>query len=154
MSKVCRIVVHCTATRAGSRVTREGLRHQFFEVNHWKHWGYHVVVYEDGTWEVLQPLPKVWSYGGFIDNSTMANGARGYNLDSLHIAYAGGLDKQTGKPADTRTDAQKETLRVLITSWMLKYRVTEVVGHCQLPNVCKACPCFDARKEYSDVRLG
>lgn len=151
MSRVVRIVVHCTASPAGSSITREGLRRLFFDKYHWKHWGYHAVVYEDGMYDYLQPLPKAKATGAFIDNATLANGARGYNHDSLHIAYAGGLDAKTRQPKDTRTTEQKNTLRVLIATWKIRYHISEVVGHCQLPNVHKDCPCFDARKEYENV---
>lgn len=151
MAKAKRIVVHCTATRQGQRFSKVTLYRIFFVERRWHHWGYHAVVYENGEWEILQPLPKATAKGGFIDNTTMANGAQGYNMDSLHIAYMGGLDKDSGQPADTRTEAQKQTLRVLIAEWKHIYHIDEVIGHYQLPNVHKACPCFDAKKEYENV---
>lgn len=151
MAKIKRIVVHCTATRAGDTVTKEGLRHLFFVEKGWKHWGYHAVVYADGTWERLQPWPKVTADGGYIDNATLANGAQGYNSDSLHIAYVGGLDRGTRKPADTRTDEQKKTLRTLIGIWKKDYQVSIVVGHRDLPGVRKACPCFNAIETYRNA---
>lgn len=151
MSRIQRIVVHCTAEPANAVRDRDYYEHLFFEVYKWKHWGYHVIVYQDGTWEILQPLPKEQPWGGFIDDSTRANGAEGYNFNSLHIAYVGGLATESYRPSDTRTKQQRETLRVLITKWKYQYKVNEVVGHSQLPGVKKACPCFDARKEYENV---
>lgn len=151
MAKIKRIVVHCTATRAGDKLTREDLRHQFFDVNGWKHWGYHAVVYADGTWERLQPWPAVTADGGYITNETLANGAKGYNWDSLHIAYVGGLSRTTRKPADTRTAAQKQTLRAIIGIWKHDYQIAIVCGHHDLPGVAKACPCFDAIQTYANA---
>ena len=151
MARAIRIVVHCTATRAGDRLSREALRHLFFEVNGWKHWGYHAVVHANGSWEVLQPLPEATSNGAMINNNTTANGAAGYNRDSLHIAYVGGLDRATGKPADTRTAEQKKTLWAVIACWTRDYKITEVVGHRDLPGVHKACPCFDAKSTYRNA---
>lgn len=151
MGKVLRIVVHCTATRAGDQVTRESLYRLFFVTNGWRHWGYHIIVYPNGQWEILQPNPMLYGDGGRITDATKANGAKGYNYDSFHIAYVGGLDAKTGKPADTRTPEQKQTLRVLVTRLKHQYKVSEVVGHRDLPGVKKACPCFDARKEYENV---
>ena len=151
MSRIQRIVVHCTAEPANAVRDRDYYEHLFFEVYKWKHWGYHVIVYQDGTWEILQPLPKELPWGGFIDDSTRANGAVGYNFNSLHNAYVGGLATESYRPSDTRTQKQRETLRVLIAKWKHQYKVIEVVGHSQLPGVKKACPCFDARKEYENV---
>lgn len=151
MAKVIRIVVHCTGEPAEGLRSREYYRHLFFDVYGWKHFGYHVVVHRNGTWEILQPLPVPLASGAVINNNTMANGAFGYNHDSLHIAYEGGLQPITCKPMDTRTPAQRETLRVLISTWKIKYNISEVVGHRDLPNVKKDCPCFDAKKEYADA---
>lgn len=151
MAKIKRIVVHCTATRAGDRVTKDYLHKLFFEINGWKHWGYHAIVHADGSWERLQPLPPVTADGGYITNATLANGAQGYNWDSIHIAYVGGRDRATMRPADTRTQEQKKTLWALIACWKKDYKISIVVGHRDLPGVKKACPCFDAIKTYANA---
>lgn len=151
MSKAIRIVVHCTAEPANARRNKEYYRHYFFDVKKWKHFGYHAVVYQDGRWEQLQPLPEATPNGGNIDNSTMACGAAGYNDNSLHIAYVGGLDRFTNKPADTRTVEQKKTLWALIACWKKAYKITDIVGHNQLKGVTKACPCFDAKQTYRNA---
>lgn len=151
MAKPIRIVVHCTAEPDNAVRNRDYYYNLFFQVKKWNHWGYHVVVYQDGTWEILQPLPIARGLYSYITDATKANGAQGYNHDSLHIAYVGGLDKVTLQPTDTRTPKQRETLRVIISKWKIEYQISEVVGHCQLPGVKKACPCFDARKEYENA---
>lgn len=77
--------------------------------------------------------------------------ALGFNLHSLSICYEGGLD-ELGKPTDTRTASQKETLRRVLGELKGLYPEAKIVGHYQLSaNVHKACPCFDARKEYEDL---
>lgn len=151
MGKVTRIVVHCTGEPADAVRNREYYRHLFFDLYNWKHWGYHVLVYQNGSWEILQPLPRYTTAGGFITDATMANGVRGYNGNSLHIAYVGGLNPLSYRPADTRTSEQRATLRHFISQWKIQYGVSEVVGHSQLVNNQKACPCFDARKEYENA---
>lgn len=151
MGKVKRIVVHCTGEPADAVRNREYYRHLFFDLYNWKHWGYHVLVYQNGVWEILQPLPRYTSAGGFITDATMANGVRGYNGNSLHIAYVGGLNPHSYRPADTRTREQRATLLHFISMWKIQYGVSEVVGHSQLVNNQKACPCFDARKEYENA---
>ena len=151
MAKIRRIVVHCTGDPADARRNREYFRRFFFETKGWKHFGYHAVVYQNGTWEMLQQLPEVRADGGYIDNATLANGAAGYNWDSLHIAYVGGCVGADHRPADTRTAEQKKTLRALISLWKASYKISIVVGHRDLPNVKKACPCFDAIKAYANA---
>lgn len=151
MAKIQRIVVHCTGEPADAVRNKEYYRRWFFELLGWRHFGYHAIVYQDGSYDRLQPWPAVKAYGGFIDSNTLANGAKGYNLDSLHIAYVGGLNPFSYKPLDTRTPEQRATLRVLISQWKIQYKISEVVGHNQLPGVKKDCPCFDARKEYANA---
>ena len=85
--------------------------------------------------------------------------ARGYNERSIGIAYEGGLDEQ-GRPADTRTELQKRSLRILVRVLKADFPgITQVVGHRDLsPDLdgdgvvepdewTKACPCFDVKKE-------
>lgn len=151
MGKIKRIIVHCTAEYVNSRRNKEYYRHLFFDIKGWKHYGYHAVVYQDGTWEVLQPLPAAKGAASVITNVTMAVGAKDFNSSSLQIAYVGGITKPNDKPADTRTDAQKQTLWAIIACWKKDYCVTEVVGHRDLPGVNKACPCFDAITTYRNA---
>ncbi len=76
--------------------------------------------------------------------------AKGYNEHSLGVCYEGGLNKQ-GKPADTRTKAQKQALLKLLRRLKKEHPQAQILGHRDLPDVKKACPCFDARSEYSQL---
>ena len=151
MSKIVRIVVHCTGEPDNVRRNREYYRHWFFDVKKWKHFCYHAVVYQNGTWELLQPLPDPIKDKGIITNATMACGQPGTNNDSIHVAYVGGIDHATGIEVDTRTQAQKQTLWALIAMWKQEYWITEVIGHRDWPGVKKSCPCFDAKKTYANA---
>ena len=51
-----------------------------------------------------------------------------YNKHSVGICYIGGLDA-SGKPADTRTSAQRATLRELVAKLCQEYPIIEVLGH-------------------------
>ena len=71
----------------------------------------------------------------------------------------GGLDAN-GKPADTRTPAQKASLRELVTKLCKEYNIVELLGHrdtspdldgsgeVEPAEYIKACPCFDVRSEF------
>lgn len=151
MSKAIRIVVHCTGEPANANRNKAYYRHYFFDVKQWKHFGYHAVVYQDGTWERLQPLPDPVKDGGIITDATLACGQPGTNNDSIHVAYVGGVDHVTRREIDTRTPAQKQTLWALIAMWKKEYNITEVIGHRDWPGVKKSCPCFDAKTCYKNA---
>lgn len=151
MAKIKRIVIHCTDEPHTAKRNREYYRYFFFVVKNWKHFGYHAIVYQDGRWEMLQPLPEVTADGGYITNDTQACGAAGYNSDSIHIAYVGGRWGNTSQTGDTRTDEQKKTLWALVGMWKAMYKIKEVVGHRDLPGVKKTCPNFDAKRVYANA---
>ena len=70
---------------------------------------------------------------------------------SIGICYEGGLDEE-GRPADTRTYAQKCSLLDLLRQLRTDYPDARILGHRQLSaSIRKACPCFDAREEYGAI---
>ena len=75
---------------------------------------------------------------------------RHYNAHSIGICYEGGLDEK-GKPADTRTPAQKASLEDLLYSLVLDYPDAEILGHRDLPWVRKSCPCFDVKEWLKEI---
>lgn len=100
--------------------------------------GYHFYVTREGFVHVCRPLSVVGAH------------AKGYNAHSIGICYEGGLNPE-GKPADTRTEAQKKSLRKLIELLRALLPKVNVKGHRDLPGVSKSCPCFDAEKEYGNL---
>lgn len=76
--------------------------------------------------------------------------ARHYNAHSIGICYEGGLDEK-GKPADTRTPAQKESLEDLLYSLALDYPDAEILGHRDLPWVRKSCPSFNVKEWLKEI---
>lgn len=150
MARLQRIVIHCTATPGGREVSFAEI-HKWHKApppvgNGWKHFGYHVLVHLDGSIDYLQKLP----YGPYLTLDCIANGAKGYNDSSLHVCYVGGLDASTRRPADTRTPFQRDALNRVIAQLRQRYGDLPAVGHRDLPGVAKACPCFDAIKEYNN----
>ena len=137
MRTITLIVVHCSAVRPDqtSSVAQIDTWHRR---QGWKLGiGYHYVVRRDGQ---IEPGRPEWLVGAHCQN---------HNSHSIGVCYEGGLDIR-GQPADTRTEAQKEALRRLLKELKERYPRAIIVGHRNL-NPLKACPCFDAVKEYLEL---
>ena len=130
------IIVHCTASRDGVPMTVEAIRRMHVKERGWSDIGYHYVVYLDGTIHEGRPV-----------NISGAH-CTGHNTHSIGVVYVGGLAKN-GKPADTRTAAQKTALLKLLRKLKQLYPKATIHGHREYAN--KACPCFDAKKEYQGL---
>ena len=132
------LVVHCSATP-------EGRNHTAKDIDAWHRQrgfdgiGYNYIIRLDGTVEEGRDVNKIPSH------------VKGYNKESIGICYIGGIDKNTLQPKDTRTPAQKEALKKLLTELKKLYPQAEILGHRDFPNVAKACPCFNAKIEYKNL---
>ena len=136
MRNINKIIVHCSATPEGKAfsvadIRRWHLQRGFSDI------GYHFVIYLDGSVHVGRPLAKAGAH------------CKGYNAHSVGICYIGGLASDGKTPKDTRTDTQKASLVKLITELRQQFPNASVHGHREFAN--KACPCFDAHKEYNDL---
>jgi N-acetyl-anhydromuramyl-L-alanine amidase AmpD len=100
--------------------------------------GYHYYITKDGQLHLTR------------SEEVQGAHAKRYNKNSIGICYEGGLDEK-GKPADTRTPAQKRTLLALLKSLRVDFPDAEILGHRDLPWVKKACPGFDVRTEYQGI---
>lgn len=130
MRKITEIILHCTATKAGKPFT-VGDIDRWHRQRGFRGIGYHWVVYLDGT---IHP--------GRAEEEVGAH-CRGHNQQSVGVVYVGGLDSH-GRPADTRTPAQRESLRMLVCLLRNRYPGATVHGHREFAN--KACPCFDVNE--------
>ena len=128
------LIVHCSATRCNVPFSLEQLRLSH-RANGWKEIGYHFYITRDGRVHQIRPLNSAGIH------------ARGYNHCSVGICYEGGLDEK-GNPTDTRTRFQKDAHWDVLFILKQCFPQAQVIGHSQLPDVKKACPCFDAKKEY------
>ena len=130
------IFVHCTAGHQTDTVADVVDLH----VNKmgWSRPGYHYIVSPDG------------SITNTVDESTYSNGVKGYNSKSVNISYIGGVQKDGVTPTDNRTSGQRTTLRNKLVELKAKYPNAEILGHRNVAK--KACPSFDAKSEYSDIK--
>lgn len=145
MRKIDKIVVHCSATKAGMPYTAADVD-RWHKSRGWFCIGYHFVIDLDGTVELGRPVSQVGAH------------AYGHNRNTIAVCYIGGLD-ENGRPADTRTLEQRKSMLKLISELVASHRC-DVVGHRDLsPDVngdgiiqpwewLKYCPCFDAHAEY------
>ena len=136
MRKIDLIVIHCSATRVDRTLTAFDLetlhRRRGFNGT-----GYHYYIRKDGTTLLTRPIERIGAH------------VKGFNASSIGICYEGGLNED-GKPADTRTAAQRFALIDLLTILKHQYPEAQIAGHYQLSaSIHKACPCFDPKKEYS-----
>mgnify|MGYP003536865489 CR=1 FL=1 len=161
MRNINKVIVHCSATPEGKAfsvadIRRWHLQRGFSDI------GYHFVVYLDGSVHVGRPLHKSGAH------------CIGQNKNSVGVCYIGGVATDGKTPKDTRTDTQKASLVKLITELRQQFPNASVHGHreftcqrgkyeadfnisecsrectaCKFAN--KACPCFDAHKEYNDL---
>ena len=134
MREIELIVIHCSATRYNREFPVEALE-ACHRARGFNGIGYHYYITRDGQLHITR------------SETVQGAHAKHYNKHSIGICYEGGLDER-GKPADTRTSAQKRTLLTLLYSLKADYPDAEILGHRDLPWVKKACPCFDAREEY------
>ena len=146
------IVVHCSATRGDCTLSPEDLD-RLHRCRGFNGTGYHYYIRKDGTVHLTRPIERIGAH------------AKGFNAHSIGICYEGGLDCR-GRPADTRTPAQRATLRQLVTDLELRFPGCRVCGHRDLsPDLngngeiepeewIKQCPCFDASREFGESATG
>lgn len=142
------IVLHATATSQSATV--EAIKNYWKNVLGWKSVGYHYLIGVNGERNILAHLSQV------------VNGVRGYNWNSVHIAYIGGKGG-----VDDRTQPQKQEMLNLIKelrSDSILGRIP-VLGHRDLspdlngdgiitPNeYIKLCPSFEVKDWLKEVGI-
>lgn len=145
MRKIDMIVIHCSATRADVPLSPRQLD-EMHRQRGFDGCGYHYYVRRDGEICTMRLVDRPGAH------------AKGYNQHSIGVCYEGGLDEQ-GRPADTRTELQKRSLRVLVRVLAMDFQTRRIVGHRDLsPDLdgdgviepeewTKVCPCFDVGTE-------
>lgn len=129
------IVVHCSATPGDMDIGAVEID-RWHKENGWGSIGYHAVIRRSGR---LEPgrSPK---YAGAH--------AKGHNYSSIGVCLVGGVN-ELNDPENNFTEEQFDTLRNYLSTLKMWYGDVDIVGHCDLPGVTKACPSFDV-KEWLD----
>ena len=144
------IIVHCEATPEGEEfsdlaVDASHKARKFSSyIKDGKKWyiGYHYIVHLNGDIHACRP------------ESIIGCHASGHNSHSIGVSYVGGCPPRSDKNwmkkgKDTRTPQQKASLLKLLKELKAKYPQAKILGHRDVAN--KACPSFDAKKEYSNL---
>lgn len=134
--RITEVIVHCSATPAGRDVTAADIRRWHKEERGFADIGYHFVVRLDGRVECGRPLANIGAH------------CRGHNCRSVGVCYVGGIGSD-GRPADTRTPAQRQALLGLLTALRCRFPGASIHGHRDFAT--KACPSFDATAEYRNL---
>lgn len=132
MRTIDEIIVHCTATKEGADYHVSDID-KWHRALGWDGCGYHFVIALDGSIEIGRPLEKAGAH------------CSGHNARSIGVAYVGGL-ASAGRPADTRTAAQRESLAALMIVLKRIFKIKKISGHNEY--AAKACPCFDVKSEF------
>ena len=130
------LIVHCSATPEGKDYSVDTIR-QWHLQRGFSDIGYHYVIYRDGSIHIGR------------DESIIGAHCTGHNTNSIGVCYIGGCASDGKTPKDTRTTEQKQSLVKLLKELKTKYPQASIHGHRDFAN--KACPSFDATKEYSSL---
>lgn len=127
------IIIHCTATPEGRECSVEEIR-QWHKARGFTDIGYHYVIHLDGRVENGRDVDIAGAH------------CTGHNTHSIGVVYVGGCAKDGKTPKDTRTEAQKSALANLLIDLRKLYPRAAIHGHRDFAP--KACPSFDATREY------
>ena len=155
MNKPIYIIIHCSATRGDKDFTEKQINDSHVARGFGK-WGYHYYIRKDGRVIPMRAENEIGAHDNFIVPGMKIS----YNRCSIGICYEGGLDKN-GKAKDTRTDAQKKTMRELVQDICHRHDIIDILGHRDtspdkngngIVEKCewmKECPCFDVKSEFT-----
>ena len=138
MRSINEIIVHCAATREGRDFTVEDIT-RWHKARGFATIGYHYVIYRDGSIHEGRPLEQIGAH------------CVGHNKHSIGICYIGGCASDGKTPKDTRTPEQKEALLALLRHLKARFPNATIHGHRDF--AAKACPSFDAFREYRQLAL-
>jgi tartrate dehydratase beta subunit/fumarate hydratase class I family protein len=152
MKKVERLIIHCTATPAGREVTSEEIRKWHTDPvskggRGWSQVGYTDIIHLDGKVERLVKNNE----DAYVDSWEVTNGAAGYNSNSRHIVYVGGVSKDGKTPRDTRTPEQAAAMEKYVKDFHDRFPEVKIIGHNGVS--AKACPSFDVQKWLSEIGI-
>ena len=138
MRNITRIILHCSATRAGHHIKAANIR-EWHLARGWRDIGYHYVVGIDGVIEAGRSIDQIGAH------------AKGHNRDSIGICYVGGLNNQ-GEPYNTMTPRQRDSITRLCYALQVTLdKKLKLHGHNEYSS--KACPSFDVSVTFEELKF-
>lgn len=131
MLPITHLTIHCAATPVGRNVKAATV--EAWDLAKFGQKSYHWIVELAG-----------YRHRSLADDVRGAHVAH-HNTGNIGVCYVGGMDVHMVHPQDTRTDAQRESLRQLVQDYRTQYPGLIVLGHRDWPGVTKACPSFDVK---------
>jgi len=136
MRLVKEVIIHCSATREGQHVSVDTIK-DWHLAKGWNDIGYHFYIDLDGTIHKGRDIDKMGAH------------CKGRNRNSIGVCYCGGVEADGKTPKDTRTQEQKESLLHVLKTLKAMYPESIIYSHNEF--AAKACPSFDATKEYENI---
>ena len=136
MREINKIIIHCSATR----------EEENFEVAEIRKWhlargfndiGYHFYIDLYGEIHKGRDIDKIGAH------------CKGHNRNSIGICYCGGVEADGKTPKDTRNTEQRRSLVAVLRTLKAMYPNAVIHSHNDFAN--KACPSFNATKEYENI---
>lgn len=150
MKRLKYLFIHCSATPEGIDIKGEAIAAYHTrpkpDGRGWSRPGYRLVIELDGS--ICRLIDGV-NDNAWVESGEITNGAKGYNHNSHHICYVGGVDKN-GVPKDTRTDAQREAMRSIVNWYLMNVPKIKVMGHNEV--AAKACPSFNVHEWLKELK--
>ena len=137
MRQIKEIIVHCSATREGQDIPVETIKDWHVNSRGWSDIGYHFYIDINGNINKGRDIAKIGAH------------CKGHNRYSIGLCYCGGVEADGKTPKDTRTSEQRKALVAVIRTLKAMYPEAIVYSHNEFAN--KACPSFDATKEYEHL---
>lgn len=134
------IVLHCSDTRPSQSFDVAALEACHRKAGFGKWPGYHVYITRDGLIHYTRPVNIKGCH------------VKDHNWDSVGVCYEGGhSDSGKVKYEDNRTQQQRYALHQVVKLMHQRWPSATICGHNDF-NRGKACPCFDAMKEFAYVQ--
>ncbi len=134
------IVIHATKSPDDYKLSPEDIVEMNSQERFQDPMPYHYIVNTDGT--ILK---------GRADREVCGHCGR-WSVNSLSVAYAGGLSAESGEETDTLSETQEKGLRTVLNNLLKRHPEAEVVGANELLHPDEARenyePFFDVRKWF------
>ena len=137
MRNINEIIIHCSATREDQAIPVETIREWHVDGRGWSDIGYHFYIELDGSIKKGRDIDKSGAH------------CKWHNRNYIGVCYCGGVESDGKTPKDTRTQIQKESLIHVLKTLKAMYPDAIIYSHNEFAN--KACPSFDATKEYENI---